>query len=296
MIISCVIGGLGNQMFQYAIAAVVAKNLGVDLYVEKSGFPRCGRSYGLDYFVLPALKGQLSRKAVLFYDLRTRVSGGSGLKLFHEDFLEYEKTLGDIEDNSLLVGEWQDFRRLRGYRDFILEQFEFKPVKNPKTVRYIELIQSLENPVSLHIRRGDRVQPNDFSPEYYKRSVGICDAEYYERSIRYIEDRVGEKLSLVVFSDEINHVRRHFDFGHRPVYFINEDSSLSDGDEMRLMSLCNHNIIANSGFSLWGAYLNQNPSKIVTVPDPFFNDCGSKNIVPDHDGTWIKVRKITVIA
>ena len=107
--------------------------------------------------------------------------------------------------------------------------------------------------VSLHVRRGDFV-----------KSKRALDAGYYKRAIMYMRRHLREPLFLV-FSDDLDWVRKHLDVGDNCIY-VNEGRNLQDYEELFIMSSCQNNIIANSTFSWWGAWLNRNPKKMVIAP------------------------------
>jgi len=116
--------------------------------------------------------------------------------------------------------------------------------------------------VSLHVRRGDYVK----NPQVLKE-FGICSIDYYKRAIKHIEDSV-DSPTYFVFSDDLAWVKKNLPVGEKVVYIQGEN--ITDTEELTLMSKCKHNIIANSTFSWWGAWLNQNSNKIVVAPTPWF--------------------------
>ena len=119
--------------------------------------------------------------------------------------------------------------------------------------------------VSLHVRRGDYISPDGTQTLL----GGICTKEYYQTAIELIKQRVG-KLFFAVFSDDVNWARENL---HLPEYtlFVDWHSGKNSFRDMQLMSLCSHHIIANSSFSWWGAWLGNNPEKIVIAPKKWMN-------------------------
>ncbi len=137
------------------------------------------------------------------------------------------------------------------------------------------------NGVSIHIRRGDYVtntSANDFH--------GLCSLEYYSAGIEYVLSRVPD-ATLDVFSDDIEWARLNIRIP-APTIFIDHNQGRSSWEDMRLMSRCQHHIIANSSFSWWGAWLNPSPDKIVIAPSKWFADSSilTDDIVPS---TWIRI-------
>jgi hypothetical protein len=119
------------------------------------------------------------------------------------------------------------------------------------------------NAVSLHVRRGDYVHNSTNAATYE-----VCSLDYYRASIRHMAERI-QQPKFFIFSDDIAWVKNNLkiDFPHHYVDCNHGEESYND---MRLMSLCQHHIIANSSFSWWGAWLNPNREKIVIAPKNWF--------------------------
>lgn len=117
--------------------------------------------------------------------------------------------------------------------------------------------------VSLHVRRGDYV-----SDARTHAAHGLCSIDYYRAAVRYIIDRV-EAPEFFVFSDDIAWARGNLDISH-PCHYLDHNRGAESYNDMRLMSLCHHHIIANSSFSWWGAWLNPRDDKIVVAPARWF--------------------------
>ena len=145
--------------------------------------------------------------------------------------------------------------------------------------RYREYQNQIENSnaVSIHVRRGDYLYNQDMY-------VDLCSTEYYERAIRYICERV-DMPSFFVFSDDINWCKQRFDEIDRRILYI-DNGNYSPYDDLQLMSLCQHNIIANSSFSWWGAWLNENKDKIVVAPNQWTKTHRNVDIVGRG---WVKI-------
>jgi len=137
------------------------------------------------------------------------------------------------------------------------------------------------NSVSLHIRRGDYVQ-NQEANKFH----GICSPEYYSQAMNLIEQKI-ENPHYFVFSDEVGWVRENIKFNY-PVDFVS-GNSISEAEELSLMSKCKHNIIANSSFSWWGTWLNTSPEKIVIAPKKWIENtdlADASDLIPKE---WIKI-------
>ena len=146
--------------------------------------------------------------------------------------------------------------------------------------RRIEKIKNSQS-VGLHIRRSDYII-NESVLNYH----GVCPPSYYFSGLEKIKEKT-KNLELFVFSDDIAWCKQNLIFD-LPCTYIDHNTGEKSFEDMRLMSLCKHNIIANSSFSWWGAWLNANPSKIVVAPTKWFNDLAnqSQDIYPPN---WIKI-------
>ncbi len=143
-----------------------------------------------------------------------------------------------------------------------------------------EMIQSFKS-VSLHIRRGDYV-----SNKVTNQVHGVCDLNYYSHAISYIAERISN-THLFVFSDDPEWAKGNLKT-EIPTFFVDNNRADKDYEDLKLMRQCKHNIIANSSFSWWGAWLNQNAGKIVIAPKKWFNDksINTKDLIPEK---WIRL-------
>ena len=137
------------------------------------------------------------------------------------------------------------------------------------------------NSVSIHVRRGDYLtNPVTF------QTHGLCDIDYYKKAIDEILDLV-DKPHFFIFSDDQSWAKSNIIFG-APTDYVMHNNSLKNYEDLRLMSYCRHHIIANSSFSWWGAWLGNNPEKIVIAPKKWFNDpkIDTTDLIPD---TWLRL-------
>lgn len=137
-----------------------------------------------------------------------------------------------------------------------------------------------KNTVSIHIRRGD--YEND--PEAKFVLGGICTLDYYKKSIEYLNERI-EQPYYCLFSNNPEWTQENFAFLKNSL-IIDWNLNKESWQDMMLMSMCRHNVIANSSFSWWGAWLNRNPDKIVIAPSKWFNIYEAADIVPDQ---WVRI-------
>lgn len=282
MIIVKLMGGIGNQMFQYTAGRCLAiqnkTNLKLDITLLLDRNPRKDftyRNYELgafniqENFVSP-LENKILRVKQILRMINT-------VKEPHYHF--YESMLS-VPDNSYLVGYWQSEKYFKDVEDIIRNEFTVKLKAEGINKKIAEEINSCEA-ISIHIRRGDYVS----NPETNKYH-GLCSLEYYQKAIKKITSYI-ENPHFYIFSDDPEWTQKNLDFEY-PFKFITHNGSLKGYEDLRLMSLCRYNIIANSSFSWWGAWLNRNPEKIVIAPRKWFNDpsINTDDLIPK---SWIRI-------
>lgn len=163
-----------------------------------------------------------------------------------------------IEDGKLLyvAGYWEDCRFLDVIRNEVLQYFRFKPTL--KENNYVKQIISV-NSVAVHVRRGDYIRESEnFQDRKYGTYYNLCDKNYYDEAIQYLNQKENNLL-YVFFSDDLEYVLNSFSHIENKIVVCGNKNY----EDMYLMSICKHNIVANSTFSFWGAYLNLNEGVIV---------------------------------
>ncbi|MBP3219334.1 MAG: alpha-1,2-fucosyltransferase [Prevotella sp.] len=185
--------------------------------------------------------------------------------------------------NCIYRGHWQSEKYFKHCESDIRKQFSFLPFDEPGNIALAEQMAN-ENSVSIHLRK---------SPDYIQSKVlgnGICDAEYYQNAINCIHQHISHPV-FYVFTDNHQWVAENMDFlKEYTIVNWNPVSGSRSFRDMQLMSCCRHNIIANSTYSWWGAWLNPNPRKIVVAPKTYINPINTffaeQDILPDE---WIKI-------
>lgn len=265
-------GGLGNQMFQYAAVASLADKLGVSFAFDASFFDtQIKRAYELNIFGI-AKNDASDIRTKLAWKLRkfSKKCSFFGLNVYAEKAFNYEERFLKIIDNTFIWGYFQSYKYVN--EDLIKKTFVFKAPLSEKNASLISKMK-LEDSISLHIRRGDYTQ---------KRYVNVynqLDIDYYKKALEILAEKSDNPV-IYVFSDDIAWARENLNFTGCPICikkgakfeFISHNCADTAFEDMRLMSNCKHNIIANSSFSWWGAYLNNNPDKIVIAPKNWFTD------------------------
>lgn len=267
-------GGLGNQMFQVALyLAFTEKNIPVkaDMSFYTSG--RQERELGVVFFpnlslkyaegeVVAALRGYGYHDSV-FQKLRRKLSMSQS-RVYEEDVRKGYQPVVFEQRDTYIRGYWQCEKYFAEYRRAVVDAFRFPKVREGSCCQYLEQeILAEENAVSLHVRRGDYLEER-----YSNVYCDICTEQYYRNAIGLMKDQY-PNCHFYVFSDDLPWCREHF--GGDDVTFVDCNHGAESPYDMYLMSICRHNIIANSSFSWWGAWLNQNESKQVLVPERWFH-------------------------
>lgn len=197
-----------------------------------------------------------------------------------EPYFHYWPGIQKTPSSCYLLGYWQSERYFSNVAEIIRSDYTFR---HPLSRYNHELAQKIKtvNSISLHVRRGDYVT------NHKTQSVhGLCSLNYYATAIRRLAARV-EKPHFFVFSDDIAWALKNLNVGF-PCEYVGHNRDVESYRDMQLMSLCKHNIIANSSFSWWGAWLNNNPGKIVISPQSWFRN--SNNSLCDlFPASWIVV-------
>ena len=286
MIIVKIIGGLGNQMFQYAFAKALEQR-GNNVKIDISAYDnyKLHGGYQLDLYNIDLRISTKEENAGYFH--KNFLSnffmnlGFNFLKKTKEKNLLFDKTLLSLDKDQSIEGYFQSEKYFIDIRDIIINQFILKSDLSNYSKSILKLIKTSENSCSVHVRRGD------FINEINQKIHGSCNLEYYVSAIQKIQ-KFNKKINFFVFSDDINWCKKNLKF--KNVIIINSNEKRIPHEDVHLMSLCNHNIISNSTFGWWGAWLNQNEIKKVIAPNRWFlNDkleLQSKFIVCD---SWIKI-------
>ncbi len=285
MIVVKLMGGLGNQMFQFAAGKALALHLGTTLKLDDSYLNRNSNGkYTQRKFELGGFK--LSEKLIgilHLYKFDSKLIRGFN-RLFrfkssvlNESNTHYQTNFFETKDNALIIGYWQSEKYFKLHEkqirnDFIIDDHFLNGIEENKA----KVLGS--NSVSLHVRRGDYVT-NTHSNYFH----GVCGINYYEDAVKFISNSVSN-LELFVFSDDIEWCKENLKFNYA-INFIDTKSAYKD---LYLMQNCKHNIIANSSFSWWGAWLNKSESKIVVAPKKWFADelINTNDLYPEN---WIKI-------
>ena len=293
MIVVKLMGGLGNQMFQYAFGRYLAlqhkTTLKLDLSYLQDRTPKKDftyRNYELDVFNLRCEMASQEEVSAIFYP-----SNNKFLKLFHrfnygkvrhirERSFAFQKELMFQNGNLYVEGYWQSEKYFKSIEAILRDDFSLKGSLSFPAEKLKQRIKE-NNSVSLHLRRGDFVN-NACINQYH----GVCSLDYYQKAILYIHNHINNP-TFFIFSDDIDWVKSNL-APDAPHVFVQSDPLKKNHEDMYLMSLCNAHIIANSSFSWWGAWLNPDKNKKVIAPKKWFNDpsVDISDLIPEN---WIKI-------
>ena len=289
MIIVRLSGGLGNQMFQYAAGLSLSITRKTELCLDLAWFQNnpadvTKRAFRLDVFAIRAGIAQTKQiKRIAEPSAIRRLFDRSKpyfrKNIYYEPHFHYDPNFRRASSPIILDGYWQSESYFKDVAPAVRKDLR---VISPLSADSQALAERIGNTrsVSLHVRRGDYVSnPKTFS--YH----GVCEPGYYTKAIATLKKQVGE-MEIFVFSDDLDWVKENIS-AEFPMTFVNH-ADRQDYEDLYLMSLCRHNIIANSSFSWWGAWLNKNPGKIVAAPARWFNEvnANTNDLLPAE---WLKV-------
>jgi hypothetical protein len=296
MIISRLSGGMGNQMFQYAVGRKLSLQYDVPLkldttfLLQRVTFPAllrpdfAFRNYDLDVFAIAATiatandmkwwqRPILSGKAMLFIDAVLRKM--PVLKGWEKSFTFDERVL-KLGPNAYLAGFWQSPKYFESIRNVLLEDFRLVHPLPEHSQRLVQEIDSKES-LCMFIRRADIAS---------KKFHGAVDVEYYTRAVNHLAARKNIE-KVYIFSDDIAWCKEHISVPFDTMFVDNQYAGKKWEDHMALMQHCKHFIISNSTFAWWPAWLAAYPDKIVVAPKQWFNgNIDTKDLIPPE---WVRV-------
>jgi len=294
LVIANVIGGLGNQMFQYAAARSLSLRSKQPLYLDITDFDGYGLHQGFELHNIFCCKVVLATVKDLHNVLGWRAARLMRRILVHpelsflrtkrfvfEPHFHYWPELIELRGSVYLQGYWQSENYFSDVIDSIRADFTFRHPLSETNLTVLEKINASRSAVSLHIRRGDYLSNPRTLAEH-----GLCSIDYYLTAVRYIAARVADP-EFFVFSDDSAWTKANLKLEY-PCHYIDHNHGSESYNDMRLMSMCHHHIIANSSFSWWGAWLNSSNKKIVIAPKHWFAamDNSTKDLFPDG---WIQI-------
>lgn len=286
MIIARIHGGLGNQLFQYALGRNLALKNNAELKLDISFYAgQEKRAYLLNNFniVENIVKkddaehfGKIQKKYTLPWLINII---DKKILYYKEKRFDFDSGVLKIKKTLYLDGYWQSEKYFKDSANIIRKEFTLKQEPSLKTKEWLATTKGC-NSTSLHIRRGDYVTESKT-----KSVLGACPLEYYEQAVNLIVQKTKDP-TFFIFSDDIKWVKENLKINH-PIFFVSDDI-IPDYEEMVIMSSCKNNIIANSSFSWWGAWLNDYQNKIIIAPKKWFQNqsTNTRDLIPSG---WIEI-------
>jgi hypothetical protein len=278
-------------MFQYALSFSLAKKNNSICKLDFSGFSSYKlHKYSLNHLNIhldQATESEINNLKNPPVSIKTKIKnklGFSGRQLDPHHIVEkdfsFDQNILNLRGDYYLDGYWQSEKYFIDYQDLIRDEFKVK--SNPDIVNneYIDKIANCDS-VSIHIRHGDYL-----TNKKTKSVHGVLPLEYYHKAIDIMEKQL-QNPNYFVFSDDIEWARTNIR-KDIPIFFLDHNNAENNYEDMRLMSTCKCNIIANSSFSWWGAWLNNNPDKLVIAPQKWFgeNTKETKDLIPEN---WVRI-------
>ena len=289
MIIVQLTGGLGNQLFQYAMGRALAIKNNCELKLDLSFFENYDwHEYSLDSFQTInniATKDEIEKIKKLnnsFFKKLERKIFRTKSCLVVEESLLFNPDYLKLKNPVYLIGYWQCEEYFKKYKEQIKQDLQIIILPSKENSNFLERINSSES-VSLHIRRG-----NFITVDYVNQVHGTCSMEYYLEAVKFIANKCSEPV-FYIFSDDISWAKKNFVLPFE-IEFVDINDEKTDYEDLRLMYNCKHHIIANSTFSWWGAWLKDMPDKIVVAPKKWFaqkdKNMAAGTIIPKN---WITI-------
>lgn len=279
-------------MFQYAAGRACALSNDCDLLLDLRRFDRYSLHQGFELQKIFSTNintasihdinnvlGWRSNPSIINLLSRWRIPLLRYHGLVAEPQFNYWSGLQGIGINSYIKGYWQSEKYFKNHERVIRADFEFKLPLSKANCHIANRIRG-SNSVGLHIRRGDYISEKENSAIF-----SICGLGYYNRAIEYLAGKV-DSPHYFIFSNDISWAKENLKLNY-PVEYVEENYGESSYVDMQLMSYCQHNIIANSTFSWWAAWLNSYVNKIVIAPRNWFcNGLNDDDLIPDG---WIRL-------
>lgn len=286
MIVSRLIGGLGNQMFQYAAGRALALRRGVQFRIDRRGFASYKtHAFGLDCFCAdltdaPA-EGLVGATREKWLNRLLQPLSRDRLRVHAERAFTFDAEVLSLPDGTYLDGYWQSEKYFSDFAEQVRADFTVRHAPSAENRRWLEHIAAT-NSVSLHVRRGDYVTNAAAAAVH-----GTCDLDYYRRAVDHVRHASGFDPVLFVFSDDPDWVAGNLNLPF-DMHLVRNNDAATNFEDLRLMSACRHHVIANSSFSWWGAWLNPSRAKMVVAPKRWFrkDNLDDRDLIPAE---WVRI-------
>lgn len=284
-------GGLGNQMFQYALGKNLSIKNNIPLILDIGEYKKIkSRTYDLNNFNVEkrfiSLDNLITNNLPISFIINKHYKKMQLLFLYQRNFKyiaesspDFDCEILDFKKNAYLDGFWQSEKYFLEIKNILVNEFSLSCNPNSINKYYLDIIQKSES-ISIHIRRGDYIS----NPKTHKIH-GFLGSDYYYKAINIMLEKI-DNPHFFIFSDDINWAEANIII-NAPTLYIKHNSN-NNHEDFRLMKTCKHHIISNSSFSWWGAWLASNESKIVIGPSKWFSSLkySDKSRMP---ADWIRI-------
>lgn len=273
-----ILGGLGNQMFQYSLLVALRETFpDEEVTMDICAFDGYGLHNGFELDRIFNISARTARKTEIQKIYHRLLKGYMSYRIYKHlfpsnknEFREKEASafnpmIFEKAGNCYYDGYWQDYRYFEYYKEQIKTEFSYKLPLGKKNQKYAEKFSN-QKTVSIHIRRGDYIGNKGFG--------GICNEQYYIRAIEYVKNHICDIKCFAIFSNDTIWCKERilpFIPSNTDIVVVDWNNMSDSYVDMRLMSCCKINIIANSSFSWWGAYLNIHHDSVVIAPKKWTN-------------------------
>ncbi|MFC1801914.1 alpha-1,2-fucosyltransferase [Patescibacteria group bacterium] len=288
VIIIKIIGGLGNQMFQYALGRNLSKKTDAILKLDITDFKGYKfHEYSLNHFNIK--EDYATKDEIKYFKKYARKYGkiwypynlfiANEKRYIQEKQYTFNPEILKIKNSCYIDGYWQSEKYFKDIEHVIRKEFVIKKPLGDYGQKIAGAIKSKKNPVCLHIRRGDFAN----SPEQAKHH-GVSPLDYYYSAINTLTKTIPD-AHFFVFSDSIDWVKDNLKLSY-PITYVGQGSE-KNYEDITLISYCKHHILSNSTFGWWGAWLGQTKDQIVIAPKKWFNkNMNLSDLMPEW---WIKI-------
>ena len=288
MIVVKIQGGLGNQLFQFALAiSLKTSNSSEKIAVDTTFFKTTNSTitnrqnfiHALNIANFPEATLKDFNSENLISKIKYYLFKKSNCEIINESSKEFIPSILDSKSNTYLNGYWHSYKYFEKATSEIKKQFSLKSPLSKYSQQQKEIILKAPASISIHIRRGDYITK-------YEKIYAHLNLDYYNSAAKLIKEKINkERVNIFVFSDDIGWCKQNFK-STEDVIFIENTTNKPDHEDLFLMSYCSHNIIANSSYSWWAAWLNANEQKIVIAPKNWYTEQSPEFNESIYPPTW----------
>jgi len=293
MVIAQITGGLGNQLFQYAAAKSLSLHHNVPLLLEISSFHReelpdleVPRNFELFHF------NGITEEIISSQEIDSLIHVSKSIahpnspipaykkSVYTEPFYHHDKNFFKSKKNVFLKGGWQSEKYFKPHENEIRNNLHLKSALVERVIEKANALK-IENSVAVHVRRGDYLRKKIIH-EWH----GVMEKDYYAKAFDTLDSKT-KNLKVYYFTDDTDWVSKNL-LPLQRGEIVSGNIAQTHYEDLYLMSHCRNNIIANSSFSWWGAWLNSYHDKIVIAPKKWF-DKGFKDTQDVIPSEWIRI-------